>query len=182
MWFTCRADSLNAAYNVIFAGRAAPGTVDVPVLMAALAAAVARHSMLRVAFGERDGRPFMRLVDTPPDLEVLDCTRMCTCPSFPPCVCDILLTRGTAADAEFASFIDRECNRPFALMRGPPFRVRVCKRADGSVVLLLMFHHLIMDLWSLVLLMQDLGPLYVVRSCSGSLLLSFSSFCFSLRM
>ena len=39
-------------------------------------------------------------------------------------------------------------------------RIRICEHADGSSSLFMMFHHLVMDLWSLVIVMQDLGFLY----------------------
>ena len=68
---------VNAAYNVIFLGRAKPHAVDVPVLLSSLRALIERHIMLRASFNERDGRPFMRLVSADQvDVEAVDCRKM----------------------------------------------------------------------------------------------------------
>ncbi|HEY0174085.1 MAG TPA: amino acid adenylation domain-containing protein [Pyrinomonadaceae bacterium] len=51
-------------------------------------------------------------------------------------------------------------DRPFDLAAGPLFRVSLFRRADDEHVLLLAAHHIVIDFWSLALLVSELGTLY----------------------
>src|SRR5204863_10100544 len=53
-----------------------------------------------------------------------------------------------------------EAQRPFDLEHGPLFKVHLFNRPAGETVLLLTTHHIIVDLWSLTVLVQELGVLY----------------------
>ncbi|RKI03638.1 amino acid adenylation domain-containing protein [Corallococcus sp. AB038B] len=63
---------------------------------------------------------------------------------------DAPLRRALAADA----------SRPFSLEQGPLLRASLYAHAGGGQVLLLAAHHLILDLWSLALLAEELHGLY----------------------
>jgi acyl-CoA synthetase (AMP-forming)/AMP-acid ligase II/acyl carrier protein len=67
---------------------------------------------------------------------------------------------GGLSDAELASRVDAAARRPFDLRRGPLLRVWLFRRAADDAVLLLVAHHLVVDLWSMVVLLRELGIAY----------------------
>ncbi|HEV2705790.1 MAG TPA: AMP-binding protein, partial [Pyrinomonadaceae bacterium] len=56
-----------------------------------------------------------------------------------------------------------EANRPFKLDEGPLLRVMLCKRAAREYVLSLTMHHIVADFWSLAVLVNELGILYLAE-------------------
>jgi amino acid adenylation domain-containing protein len=50
--------------------------------------------------------------------------------------------------------------RPFNLETGPLFRVNLFKRSDEEYVLMWVAHHIVVDFWSLVILVHEFGELY----------------------
>src|SRR5678815_5006293 len=64
------------------------------------------------------------------------------------------------SDAQLDERLSEESERPFDLERGPLLRINLFTRASDEHVLLLAAHHIIVDYWSLALLMQELGVLY----------------------
>jgi natural product biosynthesis luciferase-like monooxygenase protein len=55
-------------------------------------------------------------------------------------------------------------DRPFDLQAGPLFRVHLLTRGAGEQILLLVFHHLVCDFWSLAIVARDLGTLYAAEA------------------
>jgi hypothetical protein len=53
-----------------------------------------------------------------------------------------------------------EAQRPFDLEQGPLLKVHLFKRPSADSVLLLTTHHIIVDLWSLTVLMHELDTVY----------------------
>ena len=53
-----------------------------------------------------------------------------------------------------------EAHRPFDLEQGPLLRVSVFKRSAQEHFLLLVVHHIVIDFWSLAMLLTELGTLY----------------------
>ena len=53
-----------------------------------------------------------------------------------------------------------EAHRPFDLEQGPLLRVSVFKRSAQEHYLLLVVHHIVIDFWSLAILLNELGTLY----------------------
>src|SRR5207245_1335303 len=66
---------------------------------------------------------------------------------------------------EPARRVAEESHRPFDLARGPVLRVRLFTRADRDRTLLVTFHHIAYDLWSMMTLLDELGVFY--RSHAG---------------
>ncbi|GGK48900.1 hypothetical protein GCM10011322_39930 [Salinarimonas ramus] len=123
--------AVNAAYAV-------EGPLDVAALGRALGALAARHEPLRTRFVVLDGVPH-QIVDPAPAetrLDVVDAPEEVTGPR----------------DAFFA--------RPFDLAEGRLWRAMLLRHGPDRHTLLLAVHHIVVDDWSIGLLLDDLGRLY----------------------
>ena len=127
-------------YNVNFAARIR-SDLDIPALRRGFQALVDRHPVLRTTFSVRQGKPAQQVhqhfsvhfVET--DASSWDS--------------EVLKTR-----------LIEEAYRPFDLERGPPLRVNLFTRSAQEHVLLLVVHHIVIDFWSLAVLLTELGMLY----------------------
>src|SRR5205085_11763583 len=85
------------------------------------------------------------------------------------------------SEAQLDERLTEEADRPFDLERGPLLRVHLFTRSSDEHILLLAAHHIIVDFWSLALLMHELGLLYraeqsSARSALPTLSSSYSDF------
>jgi amino acid adenylation domain-containing protein len=142
LWFLHRLEPASAAYNMPLAVRLA-GEVDVPALAAALQEIVRRHEVLRTRFVEVGGEPGQVVLDDP----------------------EILLRVVEEA------VLEDEAARPFDLATEPPVRALLmrAKTAGGAPavpgwILLVTFHHIASDGWSLGVLARELRELYEGRA------------------
>ncbi|WPZ32677.1 non-ribosomal peptide synthase/polyketide synthase [Thalassobaculum sp. OXR-137] len=145
LWFLNQLEPDNPFYNTPLALRLA-GRLDAAALEAALALVVDRHEVLRTAFRSRDGAPeqvVLARVDVP--LERVDLAAL------------------PEADRE-AEMLERaaaEARTPFADLGRPPLlRARLLRMAAQDHVLLLTFHHIVIDGWSLDVLTRELAEAY----------------------
>ncbi|WP_158616584.1 non-ribosomal peptide synthetase [Corallococcus sp. CA054B] len=140
LWLAQRLAPDSTANHLAFAVRFHT-PADVPTLREALARLVARHPALRTTFHlEHD--ELVQRVDAANGGGLLKDA------SLP--LEDAPLRDALAADA----------SRPFDLEQGPLLRASLYAHAGGGQVLLLAAHHLILDLWSLALLAEELHGLY----------------------
>ncbi|HSF43553.1 MAG TPA: amino acid adenylation domain-containing protein [Thermoanaerobaculia bacterium] len=140
LWLLDRLEPGNAAYNIASAAEIAGG-VDVRALRAAFQGLIDRHPALRTTFPAVGGAPVARV--------------------HPAAEADFAeVEAGPAGDEELRSRLAAEAERPFDLERGPLFSIRLFARGERPTVLLLVVHHIVADLWSLAVLVRDLGALY----------------------
>ncbi len=118
------------------------GRLRPEVLAGSLTALVGRHESLRTTFHSTGGRP-VQVVEPPFDVALpvvdlggLDATRQAE------------ESRRRAAE---------EVRRPFDLERGPLFRAGLVRLSPESHLLLLCFHHMVADGWSMGPLVRDLA-------------------------
>jgi len=144
MWFVEQLAGNACAYHL--AGAASlRGDLDVAALRRALRRLLARHAALRATFHEVDGEPCQSIAAAAePELTVADATGLS----------EVELQRRLAAAAY----------RPFDLAGSGALRVTVFRRSSREQVLLLAVHHLVADLWSLAILVADLGALYAAET------------------
>ncbi|WP_344045439.1 amino acid adenylation domain-containing protein [Streptomyces thermoalcalitolerans] len=127
------------------------GVADPADLARAVRQTVAHHAQLRSCFDlERYSEPLQVVLrpDAPgaaPSLEVVDLTNL---PS-------------DAQDRAIEEWIDAEKRRPLDLAR-PPLRFCAHVRGNGRVNLAFSFHHLILDGWSVALVVEEIR-----RRCAG---------------
>jgi len=127
-------------YNVNFAARIR-SAVDIPALRRAFQALVDRHPALRTTFSMRSGKPAQRIHQH----QALHFVET-----------DASAWTGDALKARLLE----EAYRPFDLERGPVLRVNLFAGPGTEHVLLLTVHHIVVDFWSLALLLTELGSLY----------------------
>ncbi|MCF7848981.1 MAG: amino acid adenylation domain-containing protein [Kiritimatiellales bacterium] len=144
LWFLVRADESGVVYNlplqVQVNGELNPGT-----LQQALEALVARHELLRVSIREADGEPGQVVtdqVDLPYEFVSL---------------VDLSARQRAVKAQELALQTGRTV---FDLSRAPLFRVMLIQLEPEDFLLLLTFHHIIFDGWSMRIFFRDLLRLY----------------------
>ncbi|MFL6199525.1 MAG: MupA/Atu3671 family FMN-dependent luciferase-like monooxygenase [Thermoanaerobaculia bacterium] len=142
LWFLDRLSPASAAYNIASAARVR-GELDPARLRAALAALAARHAVLRTRFEAVEDQPRQRIV---PELDAGLVLRVEDASGWSPQRC--------------SERLDEEARRPFDLEAGPPLRALLLAHSAREHSLLLVFHHLVCDFWSLVVLLADLEALY----------------------
>ncbi|HEY3570041.1 MAG TPA: amino acid adenylation domain-containing protein, partial [Thermoanaerobaculia bacterium] len=141
LWFLQRLAPRSTAYHIAAAARL-PEPVDAGALARAFQALVDRHPALRTTFETReDGEPVQRLR----------------------AAAEAALARHDGrgwTEDELAEWMAREAARPFDLERGPLLRAHLIERPGGEHALLLAVHHIVSDLASLGVLVEELGALY----------------------
>ncbi|MBN9681067.1 MULTISPECIES: non-ribosomal peptide synthetase [unclassified Corallococcus] len=142
LWLAQRLAPESTANHLAFAVRFHT-PADVPTLREALTRLVARHPALRTTFHlEHDGELVQQVHPASGGGLLRDAT------SLP------------LEDSPLRDALATEASRPFDLEQGPLLRASLYAHAGGGQVLLLAAHHLILDLWSLALLAEELHGLY----------------------
>ena len=133
-------ESESAACNIVFAARV-HSEVDVEALQRAFQTLIDRHPTLRTNYINRDSEP-VQFVHRKQQLRFTH-KRM-----------------DASNSEELKRCVIEEANRPFDLELEPMLRVCLYTRSQDEHVLLMMAHHIAVDLWSLVVLMNELRELY----------------------
>ncbi|MDQ3050719.1 MAG: amino acid adenylation domain-containing protein [Bacteroidota bacterium] len=102
-----------------------------------------RHDALRSVFSE-DGMTLNFLNDLQPDVPLIDVSTL----------------SGSLQESRFSEFIVSETEYSFDLVHGPLGKITIIKFSDSLHKLVLTFHHIVCDGWSLGIIMQDLGKMY----------------------
>ncbi|WP_405750577.1 amino acid adenylation domain-containing protein [Streptomyces sp. NBC_00012] len=140
IWFLERLLPGRTAYNEVKAIRLR-GALDTEALRTALRRLVARHEGLRTVFRQA-GDSAVQLVreDAEPDFDVVDGT--------------------LRAEAAVQEALATESARRFDLENGPLFVSRLVRTAADEHVLVLSFHHIVVDAASATVLCRDLSAFY----------------------
>ncbi len=139
LWFLHRLAPESAAYNVAGAARVS-GPIDVKALMHSFQKLTARHSQLRARF-ESSQHALVQVIedDVAVDFQQVDVS------GWP--------------EEKLQQTIEDEAWKSFRLEQAPLLRVRWLA-GSGQQVLLIVAHHIIVDLWSLAVLLRELGEIY----------------------
>ncbi|MHA7627475.1 amino acid adenylation domain-containing protein [Corallococcus sp. M7] len=161
LWLAQRLAPDSTANHLSFAVRFHT-PADVPVLREALTRLVARHPALRTTFHlEHDGELVQQVHPAPRTtlhLEHGERVQRADTASGRGLLKDA--TSLPLEDAPLRDALAADASRPFDLEQGPLLRASLYAHAGGGQVLLLAAHHLILDLWSLALLAEELHGLY----------------------
>ena len=143
LWFLHQMAPESTAYHLVNALNVMT-ELDVSALRRSFQALVQRHPALRTAFWAVDGKPFQRVHE---QTEV--------------CFAEENAEHWTEDD--FNKLLLRTAYRPFDLENGPLFRVTLFKRSRQAHVLLIAVHHIVVDFWSLGVMVKELGLLYTAE-------------------
>jgi amino acid adenylation domain-containing protein len=141
LWFLQQVNPESSAYNIAAAVRVR-SDLDAVLLKRAFQALVNRHPALRTTFSTVDNKPCQWIHES----------------------MEICFTEENTSEWDEFTLRQRlalEARRPFDLEHGPLFRVGLYKRADGEHVIMLTIHHIIFDFWSLGVLLEELGEVYL---------------------
>lgn len=143
IWFLDQLEPDRALHSVPGAVRLS-GALDVAALAGALLEIVRRHEALRSTIASDEGTPFQHVGPSPErfDLPLVD------------------LSGRADAEAEVARLATEEAHRPFDLERGPLFRAFLLRLGEREHVLVLNFHHIVTDGWSMGVFTRELDALY----------------------
>ncbi|HEU0251539.1 MAG TPA: AMP-binding protein, partial [Pyrinomonadaceae bacterium] len=144
LWFLQQVNPESSAYNIAAAVRVL-SELDSVRLKRAFQALVNRHPALRTTFTTVDNKPTQLVHES----------------------MEVRFTQANTSEWDELRLRQRlavEARRPFDLERGPLFRVGLYKRAAGEHIILLTIHHIIFDFWSLGVLLDELGELYVAEN------------------
>ena len=140
LWFMQQLAPESTAYSIVSALRIL-SDVDTGALRRAFQLLTDRHEILRTTFPVIADEPVQHISN---GVEV--------------CFEELDATSWSATEVD--QYLDAEVHRPFNLETGPLFRIKLLKRDAREHVLLIAAHHIIADLWSLAILLQELGDAY----------------------
>jgi amino acid adenylation domain-containing protein len=138
LWFLDRLEGPSATYNVPLVMRLS-GDLDVAALRAALSDVVGRHETLRTYFPTVGDTPYQKVL-SPEEIR--------------------LRIREVS---ELGPVLTELVRAPFDLANRVPMRVELLALGEREHVLVLVFHHIASDGWSMAPLWRDLGEAYTAR-------------------
>ncbi len=140
LWFLHQLAPKSAAYHIVNAVKL-PMQVDAQALERAFQALVMRHPTLRTSFVTVQNEPWQQVYSQATvNFQVEDASEW--------------------DEAQLKARLTELAHQPFDLTTGPLLRVCLFVRGPQEYVLLLALHHIISDLWSMSVLLQELGELY----------------------
>ncbi len=142
LWFLEELQPGTAVYHIPNAVRMS-GALDIEALRRSLAEVVRRHEALRTVFAAKGGRPVQVIrEDLQPTMPLVDLSGL------------------PAAETEVRRLSAALSLMPFDLSAGPLLRPALLRLGESEHVLLLTFHHIVADAWSLEVLLRELAALY----------------------
>jgi amino acid adenylation domain-containing protein/thioester reductase-like protein len=145
LWFFHQFVRGTSAYNVASAMRIR-GRLNLAVLPAAIQVLVDRHPCLRTVFAlSPSGEPFQQVVE-----KGSFTYREIDAAAWP-------------WERLYSCLVD-EAHCPFDLERGPLFRVNVYVQSPENYVVLMVMNHIVVDFWSMGVLMQEFLAIYKAKN------------------
>ncbi|MEA5617994.1 amino acid adenylation domain-containing protein [Cronbergia sp. UHCC 0137] len=144
MWFLNQLEPEKATYNISLVLRL-EGQLNKNALEKALQTIVERHETLRTSFISIDGSP-VQIIN--PSLQITLS------------VIDLTELVGFEIQKQVEELAQTETNKAFDLTVSPLFRVKILQLKENSHILLLTFHHIITDGWSMRVFQSELSTLY----------------------
>ncbi len=145
LWFLQQLDPSHTAYNMPAAYRL-NGSLVPTRLESALTAVAARHEVLRTRFPDDDGRP----------LQVISEQSSWQLP-----VVDLTALSHQRRDRAAHQLADQDARRPFDLSADLPVRALLMRLEPHQHILILNFHHIVTDGWSMGLFHHELAAHYL---------------------
>ena len=113
------------------------------IMVKAIQELVARHDSLRSTFSE-DGEELRVAASLQLDVSISDLSSL----------------EGSESETQLAEIAAKQSRAPFNLSRDPLLRAHIVKLKERHYVLLLTTHHIVVDGWSIGVLLSELGHIY----------------------
>ena len=144
LWYDYRREPESAAYNVFMPARIR-SAVDVDALQKSLESLASRHACLRTTFDDSRGKLTQEVHDVlTPEFQIIEA--------------------GELTESELQELVSLESQRPFDLESGPLLRLVLFRIRNDDWIALAMSHHIVVDFWSLVLMLSDVSSSYAAFS------------------
>ncbi len=150
LWLLHQLDPANDPYYLPFYYELT-GPLDVAALERGLNELSRRHEILRTVFKERDGKVAQIVL---PSLDL----------ALP--ITDLSELSGTKVEQEVKRLVDAGAERPFDLEHGPLLRAMLLRMSAEDHGFFVVFHHLVMDGWSMDIFMDELLAFYEAFSAN----------------
>ncbi|HYM62409.1 MAG TPA: amino acid adenylation domain-containing protein [Thermoanaerobaculia bacterium] len=151
LWFLWKLVPATWAYNIVLPA-GVRGRLDVSALQRSLQKLSDRHPSLRTEFKEEGGKPIQRAIDRHRvELEQIDAADW--------------------SEARLHEALRERARRPFDLEADATMRVALFRRAPDHHFLLITVHHIVSDLWSLIVLMDELRQIYPAEKEGSAVIL-----------
>lgn len=159
-------DNANCAYNESVE-LTIEGAIDVDTMQKTLRAVVARHDALRTTLST-DGSKLSIVSEREYDFPFIDLSE---CDDF-------------ERNSKHEYILDQEVTVPFDLEHGPLFQTKIIKMKQSEFRLIITGHHIILDGWSIAVVLQDINDIYTALVTNKTLSMraadSFSSYAITL--
>lgn len=140
LWFLYQLQPDDMAYVITRIVRIR-GALNANVFQQAWQKLVQRHAVLRTVFFAVEGEPVQEVrEESRPFLLIEDAS--------------------TWSQAQLSQRLQQEVQQPFHLEQGPLLRVSLFIRSPQEHILLFTIHHIVVDFWSLIVLLYELKELY----------------------
>ncbi len=144
LWVLEQLEPGTLAYNLLIPV-GMTGQLNKEAWKQALNAIVERHEILRTTFTIQDGKPLQEIHPTLKlNVPVIDLRSLPIEQQLP----------------EVQRLAKQEASKPFDLAKGPLLRVTLLKLEETNHVILLAYHHIISDGWSMDVLLRELTTIY----------------------
>lgn len=147
LWILHKIAPNSVAYTLASAIRV-KDRLDFSALEKALLRVMLRHPMLRAVFSSASGEP-VQSIRAMTDISPADHIRR--------------IELSEAESARLQHRLAEEVQRAFVLEEAPPIRLLIFGLADGEDVLMLVMQHIIADLWSIGVILQELSAAYLAQ-------------------
>jgi amino acid adenylation domain-containing protein len=150
LWFVDQMQPGNPFYNIPVAVRL-QGELNIPALEYSFNQLIQRHEALRTTFTTIEGKPVQAIA---PSMQL-------TLP-----VVDLRSFDPATQQQTVHHLATQEAQRPFDLTQAPLLRVSLLQLSKTQYVMLFTLHHIISDIWSTGILVEEIATLYTAY-CEG---------------
>jgi amino acid adenylation domain-containing protein len=149
LWFLYKLAPESWAYNVLFSARIRT-ELDLSAFKQSFQILSDRHASLRTIYRTEAGIPCQQVLEIQSvDFKASDASGW--------------------SQEQLHDEIVSEARRPFNLETGPVMRVRVLSQSVTDHILLITIHHIAIDLWSLMVLLEELRSIYSAQKAGTAL-------------